>query len=108
VLHVNTIQQAIDEYHKYHAPEVIANLKVHSQNIFCVLFSGSFCQTCGFYDYFDDFKFLLADHGIDTTVTQITETDTGAYVYFQRKRVAGIDGTETKLSMMSETNKRVS
>ena len=92
MLSVNTIHQAINEYNKYHAPEVTAHLKVHSQNTYCVLFTGSFCQTCGFYDYFDDFRFLLVDQGIDTTITQITEIDTGAYVYFQHKRLDGIDG----------------
>jgi len=85
VLSVNTIHQTIDEYNRYYAPEVIAQLSNNDKHSYCILFTGSFCYTCGFYDYFDDFKYLLEDHGIWTEINQITETDTGAYVSFQQK-----------------------
>jgi hypothetical protein len=85
VLSVNTIHQTIDEYNRYHAPEVTVQLRTYDKHSYCILFTGSFCHTCGFYDYFDDFKYLLEDHGIHTMIIQITETDTGAYVSFQHK-----------------------
>ena len=90
MLNVNTIHQAIDEYNKYHAPEVKAQLKNYDKHSYYVLFTGSFCYTCGFYDYFDDFKYLLEDKGICTMINQITETGTGVYVLFRHKRSDGI------------------
>jgi len=89
VSNVSTIHQTIDEYNKYHAPEVIAQLSNYHKHSYCVRFTGSFCYTCGFYDYFDDFKYLLEDHGIMTKIIKITETDTGAYVSFQHNRCDG-------------------
>lgn len=83
MLNVDKIHRSINEYNKYHAPEVTAQLKVNLNNTYCILFTGSFCKTCGFYDYFDDFKFLLSDHGINSTITQVTETEIGSYVHFQ-------------------------
>lgn len=85
MLRVNTISKIIEEYNKYHAPEVRARLSNYDKQSYCILFTGSFCYSCGFYDYFDDFKYLLEDHGIHTLINQITETDTGAYVSFKHK-----------------------
>lgn len=85
MLSVNTIHQTIDEYNRYHAPEVTVQLSNYDKRSYCMLFTGSFCHTCGFYDYFEDFKYLLKDHGTNTMIIQISETDTGAYVSFQHK-----------------------
>ena len=58
------LEEAIAEYNKYHAPEAVASLiEVHEKS-FLVKFSGPFCYTCGFYDYFDDFKYVLVDLGL--------------------------------------------
>jgi superoxide reductase len=93
VLSVNTVHQTIDEYNRYHAPEATVQLSNYDKHYYCVQFTGSFCYTCGFYDYFDDFKYLLEDHGIITVIDQVTETVSGAYVSFQLKRSDGKRGT---------------
>ncbi len=87
---VNTIRQTINEYNRYHAPEATAQLSNYDKHSYCIRFNGSFCYTCGFYDYFDDFKYLLEDHGLSTMINKITETETGFYVSFQHKRNDGI------------------
>ncbi|MCW4040789.1 MAG: hypothetical protein NWE83_08585 [Candidatus Bathyarchaeota archaeon] len=93
MLSANTIHQTINEYNKYHTPVVTAHLSEYDQLSYCILFTGSFCHTCGFYDYFDDLRFLLEDHGIHTTISEITETDTGAYVSFQRVAIKNVEQT---------------
>ena len=48
-----------------------------------VEFTGSFCETCGFYDYFDDFRILLEDDfGLKTDTKKIEEIHEGAVVEF--------------------------
>jgi len=76
------LEKAIEEYNKYRAPEVKATLVFLSDNEFKVMFGGSFCYTCGFYDYFDDFKFELEDLGVKVEIKEIQETSEGAIVTF--------------------------
>jgi len=76
------IKKVIKEYNKYRSPEVTARLIDIEDNFFKVEFGGSFCYTCGFYDYFDDFKILLEDNGLKTNITEIKKFDEGAIVKF--------------------------
>ena len=58
------IAEAVEEYNQFRAPEVIAKLLSITKDLIEIRFSGTFCLTCGFYDYFDDFKFILEDLGV--------------------------------------------
>ena len=40
---------------------------------------GSFCFTCGFYDYIDDFKLILEDLGMNVQLLSVEETWLGSY-----------------------------
>ncbi|MHC1628038.1 MAG: nucleotidyltransferase domain-containing protein [Candidatus Nezhaarchaeales archaeon] len=82
----NIIEKAIEEYNKYRAPEVEASLVYIGDQEFKVKFSGSFCYTCGFYDYFDDLKIELEDLGLKTEIKEIEEIPEGAIVTFTVKR----------------------
>ena len=77
------IVKAIDEFNKYRAPEAKARLISQDENSFRIEFTGSFCHTCGFYDYFDDYRVLLQETGIETKIREITEIDEGAIVIFE-------------------------
>jgi superoxide reductase len=80
----NTIGKALNEYNKYRVPEIIAKLESIDEVSFHIKFSGSFCETCGYYDYFDDFMILLEDDfGLKTEIKEIIETIDGAVVKFQ-------------------------
>jgi superoxide reductase len=70
-------------YNKYHSPETITKILSINQTSFDVEFTGSFCISCGFYDYFDDYKILLQEHGIDATILKIIEIEEGAIVKFK-------------------------
>lgn len=61
-----------------------AELRDQSENGFCVFFDGSFCETCGYYDYYDDLQVLLEDeYGVDSKIVEITHIDKGDLVRFQ-------------------------
>jgi hypothetical protein len=77
------IVEIIDEFNKYRAPEAKAKLVSQGENSFKIKFKGSFCGTCGFYDYFDDYRILLQEIGIETKIREIEEIDEGAIVIFE-------------------------
>lgn len=77
------IDNAINEYNKYRVPEVKAELISFQDESLVLEFDGSFCTTCGYYDYFEDFRFLLEhEFGLDAKITEIEETPEGAIVEF--------------------------
>jgi superoxide reductase len=77
------IEEAIQEYNKYRMPEAKAKLISFNKEYFKVEFKGSFCYSCGFYDYFDDLKIILKEKGLKTEITNIKEIDYGAIVTFK-------------------------
>lgn len=80
------IFNAIEEFNKYRVPEVKAKLISFKGGTFLVEFTGSFCETCGFYDYFDDFRILIEDnYGLKTEIKEIEEIYEGAVVKFEVK-----------------------
>jgi superoxide reductase len=86
------IMKALEEFNKYRVPEVKARLDSIKDDALVVEFTGSFCETCGFYDYFDDFKFILDDHGVTAAIDEIEEIYEGAVVWFSfRKTEARAD-----------------
>jgi superoxide reductase len=79
----NTVESAIREYNNYHSPEATTKLVSINEGVFQIEFTGSFCHTCGFYDYFDDYKILLDEKGLKVAVAEISEIDDGAAVTFK-------------------------
>ena len=73
----------IDEFNRYRPPRTIARLVFVGKNSFDVEFSGTFCHSCGFYDYFDDFRIFLEEIGLKTKIVNIKETSNGAIVKFK-------------------------
>lgn len=76
------IKKAIGEFNKYRFPEAKAKLISTNEKFFKIEFTGSFCRTCGFYDYFDDFKIFIEEMGLKARVVEINEEDNGAVVAF--------------------------
>ncbi|MCP8304435.1 MAG: hypothetical protein H3Z50_03065 [archaeon] len=79
----NIIENAVNEYNRYRSPEATATLISMDKRFFDIEFTGTFCYTCGFYDYFDDYKILLEEIGLKTKITKIEEIDEGAVVKFE-------------------------
>ncbi|MEM2909863.1 MAG: hypothetical protein QXO01_02180 [Nitrososphaerota archaeon] len=79
------ILNSIDEFNKYRAPEAKANLISFDNLVIRVEFTGPFCMSCGFYDYFDDLRIIFEEMGLKTEITLIEETEEGAIVDFKLK-----------------------
>jgi hypothetical protein len=82
------IVNASAEYNKYHSPEAQTTLLSMSEKAFKIKFTGTFCYTCGFYDYFDDFTVLLEEKGLNASVAEIKEMEEGAVVTFDVQKPA--------------------
>jgi len=78
------LSEAAEEYNRYRAPEAEAEVLGVEGDRFMVRFTGSFCYTCGFYDYFDDYAFLLEDdYGVRVRIAEVREVEDGAVVSFE-------------------------
>jgi hypothetical protein len=55
------VLKTIEVYNRYRCPEVKAKLVEMKNNGFVIDFEGTFCQSCGVKDYFDDFSAELED-----------------------------------------------
>lgn len=77
------IENSIQEFNEYRSPEATAELISKKNKSFKIKFTGTFCKTCGFYDYFDDLRILLEDEGLKTKIGKIKEIDNGAIVEFE-------------------------
>lgn len=83
------VEDAILEYNRYRSPEAAARLILIIEKWFKIEFKGTFCSTCGFYAYFDDYKILLQEAGLETEIVRVMEIEEGAVVDF--KTVDSID-----------------
>ena len=55
------IDKAIQAYNKYRGLEANAKVVNYHDTILVVDFKGTYCQTCGLYDYFEDLIYDLKD-----------------------------------------------
>lgn len=77
------IKEAILEYNRYRVPEVKAKLISVNDNMIEVKFEGTFCYTCGFYDYFEDYAIILEEKGINIEIDEVQEAEDGGIVRFR-------------------------
>ena len=71
--------EAIEEYNRYRAPEAKAELISFNGASFKVRFIGSFCYTCGFYDYLEDLKIILEEKGVNVEIRRVEEIEGRSY-----------------------------
>nr|MDO8079485.1 hypothetical protein [Candidatus Freyarchaeota archaeon] len=76
------VGEAIKEYNRYRSPEATAELVSMDGKFLKIVFTGPYCRTCGFYDYFEDFVYVLEDFGTKSQIDEVEETDDGAIVTF--------------------------
>jgi superoxide reductase len=79
-----TLDVALHEFNRIRTREVEVKVVEHFNGGFKVFFSGSFCHTCGYYEYFEDLLYLLLDDfGVKTEITDVSHMEEGDYVSFQ-------------------------
>ena len=74
------VEEAEQLYNRYRAPESIAEILEITNDEIIVKFKGSFCKTCGLYDWIEDMKYILKDLGVNTEIVGIVNMDNDAYI----------------------------
>ena len=77
------IIKGIEIYNRYRSPEANVELIKFKENKFTVRFSGPFCFTCGFYDYFEDLVYELYELGLKTRVKNIIDEEENIFVEYE-------------------------
>ncbi len=72
-MNMEVIRKAVKEYNKYRAPESVAKILKIEDNRITIAFSGSFCETCGVYDWIEDLKYEFENFNIDADLMEIIE-----------------------------------
>lgn len=80
---LKSLDCALEEFNRLHGAEGQARVLLVEGERFRVEFKGSFCLTCGFYDYFEDFAYILADCGVRAGVASVEEVEGGAIVEYR-------------------------
>ncbi len=71
----NKIRKAIIKYNKYRAPEAIAKVIKNEDNLVYVKIEGTFCETCGLYDWIEDLKYVFEEYGLSSDIIDIKDDD---------------------------------
>ena len=79
----DSVFRAIEKYNSLRGRESVVNVLEINERYVRVEFTGNFCRTCGFYDYFEDFRQLLEEFGIKSVIRSIEEIGEGAIVVYE-------------------------
>ena len=72
---MESLRRVIGEFNRLHGSEAQAKiLRVEGDDVI-IEFSGSFCTTCGLYDYFDDIKWEALDFGLEIEPVEVLEAE---------------------------------
>ncbi|ABL78611.1 hypothetical protein Tpen_1213 [Thermofilum pendens Hrk 5] len=73
----------MEEFNRLHGSEGQVRVVEWRGDGFVAEFVGSFCVTCGFYDYFEDFALMVAERGVRVGVVDVEEFEGGARVAYR-------------------------
>lgn len=77
---IGKVCKVINRYNMYRSKEANARLISVEGSKITVEFTGSFCYSCGFYDWIDDLRYELMDElNRDVKITSIEEIKLGVY-----------------------------
>ncbi|MDN5358240.1 MAG: sugar fermentation stimulation protein [Candidatus Diapherotrites archaeon] len=87
----NIASEAAEEYTERFGPEANAVLagvsRIGGVPYIHVVFYGVFCQSCGLYDYFDDYGLVLGDYGVPSGPEDVKQFGNTYVVRFKVKEV---------------------
>ncbi len=53
------LERAVEEYNRFRSPEAFVRIIERRRDRFVAEFSGSFCVTCGVYDWLEDLRYEI-------------------------------------------------
>ncbi|WP_010478454.1 hypothetical protein [Thermococcus zilligii] len=65
------LEKAIKEFNKLHGREAEVKVREVKGEEVILEFEGSFCATCGLYDYFDDIKWEAMEFGLNIEPVEV-------------------------------------
>ncbi|ANF23311.1 hypothetical protein [Thermococcus piezophilus] len=79
------LKKVLEEFNRLHGSEAQARIVKRKDDEVIIEFEGSFCATCGLYDYFDDIKWEAMEFGLNIELVEIIaaeedEFEHGRYV----------------------------
>jgi hypothetical protein len=77
------VESVCEEFNRLHDSEGQVRVVEWLGDGFVAEFVGSFCVTCGFYDYFEDFALMLAGRGVRVGIVRVDEFESGARVVYR-------------------------
>ncbi|MCX8168614.1 MAG: hypothetical protein N3E39_00100 [Candidatus Methanomethylicia archaeon] len=69
------VEKAVKEYNDFRSPEATASIIKINEKYLIISFKGHFCFTCGFHDWFEDFRLILEDYGLKTEISGIEQME---------------------------------
>ena len=72
---MESIRKVIEEFNRLHGTEARARILRAEGDDVIIEFSGSFCATCGLYDYFEDIKWEAVDFGLEIEPVEVLEAE---------------------------------
>ncbi len=72
---MESLRRVIEEFNRLHGTEARARILRAEGDDVIIEFSGSFCATCGLYDYFEDIKWEAVDFGLEIEPVEVLEAE---------------------------------
>lgn len=72
---MGSLGRVIEEFNRLHGSEARARILKADKDEVIVEFSGSFCATCGLYDYFEDVKWEAMEFGLKMEPVEVLEAE---------------------------------
>ncbi len=69
------IRRAVKLYNRYRAPEATARLVTRKGDTFYIAFDGTYCETCGLYDWIDDMRYVMNELGLEAEIIKLNEPE---------------------------------
>lgn len=76
----NKILEAIKEFNEFRSPEATAELISMNNDTIIVKMSGTYCRSCGLYDYFEDLSWKFKDYlNVNVKISSTRRLDPFSY-----------------------------
>ncbi|AFL94263.1 hypothetical protein CL1_0048 [Thermococcus cleftensis] len=72
---VEKLERVLGEFNRLHGAEARARIVEMKGDEVIIEFEGSFCATCGLYDYFDDIRWEARDFGLEIEPVEVLEAE---------------------------------
>ncbi len=73
--YMRKFREAVRDYNRYRAPEAVARIVTRRGDTVYVEFDGTYCETCGLYDWIDDLKYVLEGKGLEADIVKLIEPE---------------------------------